>query len=318
MIECFKTVDGVTARVDDPEPGCWINVVDPDEDERSWLVSTVGVQPEFLRSALDDEESSHIDYDDDTNQSLVIFDCPYVEDLADKEDPSTTQYDTHPLSILFLREQDLVVTVSLRENASVVLYATSKLRLVNTHSPARLFLQLVLNVTQKYLQYLRNIDRAFNKTERILRETLRNKEVIKMLGFEKSLVYFSTSLKSDEATLNRIASGRVLRLTEDDRELLDDVLIELRQAIEMTTIYTNILNGTMNAFSSVISNNLNDVMYRLTVITIVLAVPTIVFSFYGMNVDGLPGISWWFLPLIISIVLVLISIPFFWRARKTK
>ena len=120
---------------------------------------------------------------------------------------------------------------------------------------------------------------------------MRNEELIKMLGLEKSLVYLSTSLKANEVTLGKIRTGRIIRLYEEDQELLDDVLIELSQAIEMASVSTTILNGTMEAFGSVISNNLNMVMRTLTIITVVLAVPTIVFSFYGMNVEDLPLVS---------------------------
>ena len=144
---------------------------------------------------------------------------------------------------------------------------------------------------ETYQSYLRNINKQFTRTEKLLRKTMRNEELIKMLGLEKSLVYLSTSLKANEVTLGKIRTGRIIRLYEEDQELLDDVLIELSQAIEMASVSTTILNGTMEAFGSVISNNLNMVMRTLTIITVVLAVPTIVFSFYGMNVEDLPLVS---------------------------
>ena len=127
-----------------------------------------------------------------------------------------------------------------------------------------------------------------------------------MLGLEKSLVYFSTSLKTDEVTLNKISRGRLIKLYEEDQDLLEDVLIEIHQAIEMCNIYSNILSGTMDAFASVISNNLNIVMKVLTVITIVMAIPNIIFSFYGMNVSGLPIPQWWF-PTLIAIIIMIIA-----------
>ena len=131
---------------------------------------------------------------------------------------------------------------------------------------------------------------------------MKNEELIQMLGLEKSLVYFSTSLKSDEIVLNKIMRGKLIKLYEEDQDLLDDVLIEIHQAIEMCNIYSNILSGTMDAFASVISNNLNIVMKVLTVITIVMAIPNIVFGFYGMNVNGLPLAQTWLAPMIVALI----------------
>ena len=172
-------------------------------------------------------------------------------------------------------------------------------------------LLLLLRVSQRYLIYLRRIDRLSNKTEAKLYAAMRNEELIQMLSLEKSLVYFSTSLKSDEVTLNKIMHGRVIQLYEDDQELLEDVLIEIRQAIEMCSIYSNTLSGTMDTFASLISNNLNIVMKVLTVITIVMAIPNIIFGFYGMNVDlpieGVPFFDSWVFPTLVALVACLVA-----------
>ena len=302
MIEFFKTTQGVTTEVSEPVAGCWINVVSPTDDDKRWLRDDLGISPDLLSSALDDDERSHTDYDDDTNQTLVIADCPFVEDAKEAEDTSITQYDTHPLSFVFLPEKDMLVTISLRENRAIITYTRERLRKVNTHQHTRLFLLIMLYISHSYIFYLRNIERQFNANEKVLRETLRDEELIKMLGFEKSLVYFSTSLKSTESTLVRVSSGRVVKLYEDDRDLIDDVLIEIRQAIETCSIHTRVLNGIMDTFGSVISNNVNETMRRLTIITLIFAIPTIVFSFYGMNVSWLPGEFSWIIPTIVAIV----------------
>ncbi len=297
VIQIFKTYADGTREIEKPEHGCWVDVIAPSPDERTWLQDGLGIVPEFVRSALDDEEQSHVDFDDDTGQVLVIVDCPFVEDRRETEDPSIVQYDTHPLSFLFLPEQDLIVSVSLRKNETVDGFAQGRERQVNTNQRTRLFLQMLLRISQRYLVCLKNIYRQFNENEKILHDTMRNEELIKMLGFEKSLVYFSTSLKSTEATLTRLSSGRFIKLYEDDRGLLDDVFIEIRQAVEMCTIYTSILNGTMDTFGSVINNNVNITMRMLTVVTLILSIPTMVFSFYGMNMEdgGLPfAHNWWF------------------------
>lgn len=312
MITIYKTSpEGVTKKIFAPEPGCWVSVVAPNEGQRSWLKTKSGIVPEFVTSALDDEESSHVDYDDDTRQTLVIVDCPAVEDVRESEDPSMKQYDTHPISVIFVPDKSMIVTVSLQESDILKNLASGKVRGMDTRLHTRFLLQMLLSVSAQYLLYLRDIKRQFNKTEKQLRATLRNDELIKMLGLEKSLVYFSTSLKGDENTLNKINAGRVIKLYEDDKDLLDDVMIEFRQAIEMAQIYTNILNGTMDTFGSVINNNLSLVMRTLTIITLVMAVPTIVFSFYGMNVDLPLANATWLFPFILAVLVSLLVVLFF-------
>ena len=310
MIEIYKTAeDGTTKKIYSPEPGCWVNVMAPNDGQKAWLKTKSGIVPEFVAASLDDEETSHIDHDDDTGQILVIVDCPMVEDTKESEDPSLTQYDTHPISVLFVPEGDMLITVSLQTNEVLKDFAGGKIRQMNTRQRTRFLLQLLLRIAQQYQKYLLNIKRQFNKTERVLRRTLRNDELIKMLGLEKSLVYFSTSLKAVEATINRINVGRTIKMYEEDRDLIDDVLIETHQAIEMASIYTNILNGTMDAFGSVINNNLSLVMRKLTVITVILAMPTIVFSFYGMNVDlPLAQLTWVFPVALAAVVSVVVYV----------
>lgn len=302
MIEFFKTGASGTVKVDVPHRGCWINVESPTAEERSWLIDDLGVVPEFVSAAFDDEETSHIDYDDDTGQVLVIVDYPAIEDQPGADGTVVSQYDTQPLSMLFLPERDMVVTVSLFPCETILSFTQGKMRQFDTRLRTRFLLQALLHISQRYQICLRSISRQFVKTERQLRKSLKNEDLIKMLGLEKSLLYFSTSLKADQATLAKIKTGRLIKLYEEDQDLLDDVLIEVQQAIEMSTIYTSILTRTMDTFGSVISNNLNSVMRTLTIITVVLAIPTIVFSFYGMNVDELPLVSSWIFPTALSVV----------------
>lgn len=308
MISFFKSENGKIGRIDEMQPGCWVDVLEPTAEERRWLQDELEIVPEFVHAAFDDEETAHIDADEDTGQVLVIVDCPFVEDENETLDPSIIQYDTHPLSFVFVPEQEYFVTICLRRNDTVADFAHGRYRDVYTDRRTRFLLQMLLRVAQRYLVCLRSISRQIRESERALRKTMRNSELMKMLGLEKSLVYFSTSLKGLESTASRIRTGRMLDLYEDDSELLDDVIIEIRQAAEMCTIYTNILNGITDAFSSVISNNLNITMRTLTVITLVLAIPTIVFSFYGMNVDGLPLVGWWWFPIVLSAIFCVVAI----------
>ena len=307
MLEFYKTIDNVTKRIDSPEHGCWISAVAPTDEEISYLIDEIGVMPEFVKSSLDEEESSHIDYDDDFDQTLVIIDYPDSDesDVNKNEDYTTLQYKTNPMGIVILK--GYVVTISLYESWSLQDMAQGRIRQMDTRLKTRFLLLLVLRISQQYLVNLRQIDRLSSRTESKLHQSMENKELIQMLGLEKSLVFFSTSLKADEITLNKIMRGKMIKLYEEDEDLLEDVMIEIHQAIEMCNIYSNILSGTMDAFASVISNNLNIVMKVLTVITIVMAIPNIIFGFYGMNVNGLPGVQWWWFPTLVAIVAMAIA-----------
>ncbi|HIY51838.1 MAG TPA: magnesium transporter CorA family protein [Candidatus Olsenella avicola] len=305
MIECLLTsASGTMERVEAPCPGCWVNVVAPTDDERAWLEGELGVLPEFVRSALDEEETSRVDFDEDERQIFVIVDYPVVDEDGTVRASLPLQYDTMPLTMVFLPEKSLFVTISIRENEVVADLRGGRVRGVDTRYRTRFLLQALLHISQLYLVYLRRIDRISSSTEARLHASVRNEELIQMLNLEKSLVYFSTSLKADEVTLNKIAQGRIIPLYEDDQDLLEDVLVEVHQAIEMANIYAGTLSGTMDAFASIISNNLNIVMKVLSVITIVMAIPNIVFGFYGMNVelpfDGVPLLDNWAFPLLLA------------------
>ena len=304
MLEFYKTFGTETKKIDKPEPGSWISAIAPTEEEKNYLIEEMGILPEFVKSSLDAEESSHIDYDEDYNQTLVIVDYPSAEEVEDGYDKNMLQYTTLPLGIVIMK--GYVVTISLFENLNIDDMAQGRIKGVNTDLKTRFLLLLLFRISQRYLIYLRQIDRISSRTEQRLHKSMQNKELIQMLGLEKSLVYFSTSLKTDEITLNKIMRGKAIKLYDEDQDLLDDVLIEIHQAIEMCNIYSNILSGTMDAFASVISNNLNIVMKVLTVITIVMAIPNIIFSFYGMNVAGLPFPQWWF-PTGLAIVACIIA-----------
>ena len=304
MLEFYKTFGTETKKIDKPEPGSWISAIAPTEEEKNYLIEEMGILPEFVKSSLDAEESSHIDYDEDYNQTLVIVDYPSAEEVEDGYDKNMLQYTTLPLGIVIMK--GYVVTISLYENLNIDDMAQGRIKGVNTDLKTRFLLLLLLRISQRYLIYLRQIDRISSRTEQRLHKSMQNKELIQMLEKKKSLVYFSTSLKTDEITLNKIMRGKAIKLYDEDQDLLDDVLIEIHQAIEMCNIYSNILSGTMDAFASVISNNLNIVMKVLTVITIVMAIPNIIFSFYGMNVAGLPFPQWWF-PTGLAIVACIIA-----------
>lgn len=289
MLSIFKTVDNVITTLDAIEKGAWVNLINPTESELKRVADETGANPSFLWAALDEEETSRIESED--GQTLIIIDLPVLEH------DDTMQYSTLPLGVVVTEET--IITVCLRENASIAEFTSGRIRDVKTSMKTRFVFILFLSIAKRYLQYLRQIDKLSNMAERQLYKSQRNKELIRLLDLQKSLVFFSTSLKANEATLEKLLRGRILRLYEEDQDLLEDVLIEVRQAIEMTNIYASILSGTMDAFASVISNNLNVTMKMLTSLTIIITIPTIIFGFYGMNVPGLPLASVWF-PLLLS------------------
>lgn len=290
MLEYFKTTETGFQRIEEPEVGCWVSAVAPTASEREFLINHIGVLPEFVKSSLDEEESSHIDFDDDLNQTLVIIDYPSVEGSG-----TDVQYVTCPMGVVVMK--GYVVTISLFDNWSIQEFRKGHLRGLDTRLKTRFLLMLLLSISQRFLICLRQIDRLSTITEARLRQSMGNEDLLQLLNLEESLVYFSTSLKSDEVTLNKIHRGRQLKLYEEDEDLLEDVLIEMHQANEMCSIYSNILSGMRDAFSSVISNNTNNAMKMLAILTAVLSIPNIIFGFYGMNVK-LPVPYVWFPSLI--------------------
>ncbi len=307
MIKYYKTIDNIVTEIDSQEAGCWISVISPNEDEIKYIIEEFNLDAGFVRSSLDEEENSRIELEED--QTLIIVDYP-VESEESSNEFKMANYYTMPMGIIFT--QTNVVTISLKENATLNDLKSGVIKNVNTNHKTRFVLQMLLRISFRYLQYLKQIDKTSSSTEQKLYKSMKNEELIQLLGLGKSLVYFSTSLKANELTLEKILRGRVIKLYDEDQDLLEDVLIEIKQAIEMANIYSSILSGTMDAFASVISNNVNFVMKRLTVITMLMAVPTIVFSYYGMNVGGLQLSRTPYFAIAISIV-VTVLIAFFMR-----
>lgn len=276
MMEILKTINGEVKAIDNIEDDTWINLCKPSQKEISQLAEQLDVEKDFLTAALDEEETSRIETEN--GQTLIIIDIPYVN-----EKEGLIIYETLPLAVILLDKN--IITVCLKENNITKDFADSKIKNVYTNMKTRFLLQVLYRVATKYLLHLRQIDRRSAAVEKELHKSMKNKELIQLLDLEKSLVFFSTSLKANEVTLEKILRGRFVKLYDDDKDLLEDVLIEIKQAIEMSTIYSNILSGTMDAFASIISNNLNIVMKVLTSITIIMAIPTMIASFFGMNMD---------------------------------
>lgn len=308
VIAYYKTSGGALRRVARAEVDCWVDVVNPTDAEQRLLLEDLGVVPEFLRAALDEEESAHIDIDDEAHQRMVIVDCPVEGDLVNPHDPNSVQYGTQPLAVLFLQEKGIMLTISLQRNPVVESMLVGPMEHLNTAKRVEIFFEILLREARIYPGYLANIGRQFARIEARLRSSMTNAELISLLDIQKSLVYFSTSLSSEKAVLDRIATGKVFAYDEDEGELLNDVLVEIAQATESCNIYTTIVANTMGAFGNVISNNLNTVMKALAIITVIMTIPNIVFGFYGMNTESLPLAGHWLYPLGMAVVACMVAL----------
>ncbi len=276
MLDIFKTINNEIVRIDTFEEGSWVNLVNPTEEEIDSVNSALNVEMDFLKAALDEEERARIE--SDSGQTLIIVDIPIV----DKEGKMNV-YTTIPLAIILIKH--IIITVCLKEDTILSDFINNKVKSFLTQYKTRFVLQILYKNATRYLQYLKHIDKTSSRIEQEVYKSMKNKEVIQMLKLEKSLVYFSTGLKSNEVVLEKLMKYEHIKNYPEDTELLEDVIIENKQAIEMANIYSSILSGTMDAFTSVISNNLNIVMKFLTSVTIVMAIPTMVSSFFGMNVN---------------------------------
>ena len=278
MLSIYKTLNDELISLDRFEDGIWVNLVNPDEDELSQVTAELGVESEYLRAALDEEERARIEHDND--QFLIIVDVPVID-----KDGNINLYSTIPLGIILLKQA--IVTVCLRDSTVIKDFEKKRVKAFYTYYKTRFVFQLLYKNAEQYLQYLKYIDKASSRIEKDLHKSMKNKELIQLLKLEKSLVYFSTSLKANEVILEKLLKHENVKKYPDDTELLEDVIIENKQAIEMANIYSSILTGIMGAFASVISNNVSIVMKFLASVTIVMAIPTMVASFFGMNV-GIP------------------------------
>ncbi|WP_373899494.1 magnesium transporter CorA family protein [Haloimpatiens sp. FM7315] len=276
MISIYKSSEkGELREIETVEQGCWINMVDPSEEELTLISKKTNTPMEFLKAALDEEETSRLEIDDDV---LIVVDIPFTE-----TEYNSLTYDTYPLAIIHTNNE--IITVCLKNSKILKDFVESKVNSFFTFKKSRFILQILYRIANFYLIYLRQIDKKSVLVERKLHKSMKNKELIQLLALEKSLVYFSTSLKANEMTLEKMLKLEIMQKYEADKDVLEDVIIENKQAIEMCNIYSNILSGTMDAFASVISNNLNIVMKFLAAITIVMSIPNMVSGLFGMNVN---------------------------------
>ena len=307
MITAYKTIENKLEPADIKDNNNWINVVNPSKEEIERIAEETGILLEYLEAPLDAEERPRIDVEDD--QILLIVNVPIEEEEGD----NGIIYNTIPLGIIIL--QNHFVTVSLEDINIIQDFVTRGVKSMSTYKKTRFALQIFYKIAIYYLKFLKHIDRKTSELERALHGSMQNEQLIKLLGLEKSLLYFTTSLRSNELVMKKIFRTKLLPMYEEDEDLLEDALTETRQAIDMSEINSNILTGLMDAFASIISNNLNNVMKVLAGLTIILAIPTTIFSFFGMNL-AMPGEAFAITTIIVLILSAVITVSVWYLMRK--
>ncbi len=308
MVKYFKNDElNKLGRLEAFEEKCWVDLINPTDDEIEDAAAVSGIPEETLKAALDEQETARMERDD--GYFMCLIDTPTITDTDEGD-----TYETIPMAIIY--NDKCVVTVSLRGNPVLGDFISNRVS-VDTAKPVFFMLTFMFGNAKRFLSNLRQIDKKSLRVQAELHRSMKNKELIQMLALENSLVYFSTSLSADIGVYKKMERLPEITENEEYRDLYDDVLIETRQAVEMCNIYRDILSGTMDAYASVISNNLNVVMKLLAVITLIISVPTLIASLWGMNV-GVPfeGKSWGFW-VVIGVCVVVTAIVSFVLIRMT-
>lgn len=253
---------------------CWVDAINPTDVEVDEISKISGVSEDFIKAALDEEERARTEFDD--GNSMFIVDCPIIED-SDSGDV----YSTLPLAIIY--NEKCILTVCLKGNTVLKNFITGREK-ADTRKPVDFILNFMLCNAKRFLYCLKQIDRKSHRVQAELERTMKNEHILQLLDLENSLVYFSTSLNSNYRVHEKLSKVELISSHEEYADLYEDVVIESRQAIEMCNIYKDILTVAMDAYGSVISNNANDTMRRLTIATVLLAIPTMIAGFWGMNV----------------------------------
>jgi len=310
MIQYFKNIDQQTVAVDKPGDGVWVNVLPPlKQEEFSELSNSLNIPIDFLKDSLDIDERSRYEIDDDV--TLIVIKTPTENNSFNESDAF---YITIPICVILTSNQ--IVTVNSFENEAIKKFLNS-FQKRHPDKKNMMVVKIFEKITTNFQDYLKEINSRRNLLEQKLYDSNRNVELLELVRIQKSLVYFVTALRSNELLMMKMVRTDILKLNEDEKEFLNDLIVETSQALEMANTYTNILSSTLDAFASIISNNLNNVLKRLTSITIILSLPALVTSIYGMNVP-IPGQNWphsFYVPLIISLGLSIVISAYFWKKK---
>ena len=275
MLTIYRWENGGLKETTDFAPSCWINLVEPTTTELERVLTHAQVPRDFLTDPLDKDERPRFDYDDDSTMLIIHVPMPV-------DDDEVVPYRTVPLGIILFGSS--VISVCSERTPVTTAFLDQIRRVCPPSDCYRFAFRLLWHGGVLFLRYLHDIHQRTNALEEAAHESISNEVLLKLLMIEKTFVYFTTSLKADTIALTRANSARQLVMSEDDRDQLEDAMVEFQQALEMATIHANILNGTLDTFASLINNNLNNVMKYLTAATIMLAAPTLIASLYGMNI----------------------------------
>jgi magnesium transporter len=288
-----------------------INAIAPNEAERAELIQKAHVPESFLLYGMDPDEGARYEYEPDDDAHLLIFDMP----VAGLDKRQRVTYKTVPLAIIITKTA--LITIDTQPQPLLALFSENRVQGFDPAKRQQAALKLLYQVTIAYLAYLRDINKSREALETKLQNNLKNEELYALMGIQRGLVYFMMSIKTDRNVLDQLRRTNPLQLNEDDQDLLDDIIIENQQGYEMAQISNSILNETSDTYSSIINNNMNGVMKFLTSYSIILTIPTLVFSFYGMNVE-LPWANMhvsWLITIVISVVIGVLLGFQFWRKK---
>jgi magnesium transporter len=277
MIQSFKNINHQTVEVDNATSGTWVNVLPPlKQQEFSNLSEELEIPLDFLTDSLDIDERARFEEED--NVKLIVIKTPTENNSFNESD---AYYITIPICIILTHTQ--IVTVNSFENGAIKKFLNT---FQNRHPDKKnmMVLKIFEKVTQTYMEFLKEINQRRTLMEQKLYKSNRNEEILELMKIQKSMVYFVTALRTNEMLLLKLSRSNFLGLNEDEKEILDDLAVDMSQALEMANIYTNILSSTLNAFGSIINNNMNNVLKRLTSIIIILSLPALVIGIYGMHV----------------------------------
>lgn len=276
MLKIYKTspVEKQLKKAKKITVDCWLDLTSPTNDEIDKVVSKTLVDKDLITKMLDVEELPRVERSG--NATLIVVDTPYLDE--------DHQYTTIPLGII-ITDNNYVITVSPKKTTILNAFKQDKIKDFRTAKKTRFLIQILLHTAASYLRVLKQVSVDIETKEEELKKSTKNKDIVDMLEIEKTLVYFMTSLKANDIVLGKLSKGNMLPLYENDGELLDDAIIEYKQAMEMATIYKDILLSIKDTYSTIVSNNLNIAMKFLAAATIVLSIPTMISSFLGMNID---------------------------------
>ena len=274
ITQYITTSEGLT-EIEDFRPGCWVKVVNPTEKEIAYLVGQFGMPIDFLTDPLDVDERARFEVDE--GNTLIL-----IRSARREPEEAAIPYITLPIGIILT--QDLLITVTLTEVDVMEEFLSGWVRNHDTRQRTRFVLQLCYRTALRFLRYLKEINRMTGVIERNLHRSTTNDQLLGLFNLQKSLVYFTTSLRSNSLMVEKFSYQSVLDMTDEEHDLYEEMVIENKQALEMANIYTSIITGMTGTFASIINNNVNVVMKLLTSVTILIALPTMIASIYGMNV----------------------------------